>query len=61
MFILTAILLVIIGVLLLIKATKMPKQQGLHIIVMIAAIGFILWGIVLTVFLLSGKIELPLG
>lgn len=60
MFILIAILFIICGILLLLKARKMPKEQGLHIITGIGAIVFIILGVILVYFLLSGKIVLPL-
>ncbi len=60
MFILIAILFIICGILLLLKARNMLKEQGLHIITGIGAIVFIILGIILVFYLLSGKIVLPL-
>ena len=60
MFILIAILFIICGILLLQKARNMPKEQGLHIITGIGAIVFIILGVILVFYLLSGKIVLPL-
>ena len=60
MFFLAAILFIICGILLLLKAKKMPKEQGLHIIIGLCAIVMIILGVILTYSLLSGKIELPL-
>lgn len=60
MFISIAILLIICGILLLLKATKMPKEQGLHIITGVGAVVMIIFGVVLTYCLLSGIIVLPL-
>lgn len=60
MFISIAILLIICGILLLLKATKMPKEQGLHIITGMGAVVMIILGVVLTYCLLSGIIVLPL-
>ena len=59
MLILIAILFIICGILLLLKARKMPKEQGLHIITGVSAIVFIFLGIILIYGLLFGKIVLP--
>ena len=60
MFILVAILFIICGILLLLKAKKMPKEQGLHIIVGVGAIVLIILGMILTYCVLTGEIVLPL-
>ena len=60
MFISIAILFIILGILLLIKAKKMPKEQGLHVITGVGAVVMIILGVILTYLLLSGKIVLPL-
>lgn len=60
MFISVAILFMICGILLLLKARKMPKEQGLHIITGGGAIVLIISGAILTYYLLSGEIVLPL-
>lgn len=60
MSILIVILFIICGILLLLKARKMPKEQGLHIIIGMGAIVFIILGAILVCFLLSGIIVLPL-
>lgn len=60
MFILVALLFIICGILLLVKAKNMPKEQGLHIIIGLCAIVMIILGVILTYCLLSGEIELPL-
>lgn len=60
MFISIAILFMICGILLLLKAKKMPKEKGLHIIIGVCAIVFIILGMILIYCLLSGKIVLPL-
>ncbi len=60
MFILIAILFIICGILLLLKAKKMPTEQGLHIITDASAIVFIILGVILTYCVLSGKIPSPL-
>ena len=60
MFISIATLFIILGILLLIKAKKMPKEQGLHVITGVGAVVMIILGAILTYLLLSGKIVLPL-
>lgn len=60
MFILIAILFIICGILLLLKAKKMPKEKGLHIITGAGAIVLIILGVILIYCLLSEKIVLPL-
>lgn len=60
MFISIAILFIICGLLLLLKASKMQKEQGFHIITGVSAIVLIILGVILTYYLLSGKIVLPL-
>lgn len=60
MFITIAILFVICGILLLLKAGKMPKEQGLHIVTGVGGIVLIILGGTLAYCLLSGKIVLPL-
>ena len=61
MFISIAILFIICGILLLLKASKTPKEQGLHIVTGVSAIVLIIFGVILTYYLLSGKIVLPLN
>lgn len=60
MFISIAIFFIICGILLLLKARKMPKTQGLHIITGGGAIVLIILGVILAYYLLSGEIVLPL-
>lgn len=60
MFILIAIIMIICGILLLIKARKMPKDKYLNIVVATCAIVFIILGSILACGVISGKIELPL-
>lgn len=60
MFISITILFIICGILLLLKAKKMPKEQRLHTIVSVCAIAFIILGVVLAYCIFSGKIVLPL-
>ncbi|MBD5526215.1 MAG: hypothetical protein HDR04_17710 [Lachnospiraceae bacterium] len=60
MFISIATLFIILGILLLIKAKKMPKEQGLHVITGVGAVVMIILGAILTYLLLSGTIVLPL-
>lgn len=60
MFVLVGILFIICGILLLLKAKRMPKEQGLHIIIGLCAIIMIILGVILTYCVLSGRIELPL-
>lgn len=57
MFIFIAILFMVCGILLLLKAGRMTKEQGLHIIIDISAILLILLGIVLAYCLFSGKMD----
>lgn len=60
MFISIAILFIICGILLLHKAKKMTKEQGLHIITGAGAVVLIMLGVILTYCILSGEIVLPL-
>ena len=60
MFISIAILFIICGILLFLKAKKMTKKQGLQIITGAGAIILFILGMILTYCLLSGKIVLPL-
>ena len=60
MFISIAILFIICGILLLLKAMQMPKEQEFHIITGACAIVLIILGVITTYCLLSGKIVLPL-
>ena len=61
MFILMAIIMMLVGIFLLIKAIKMPKGKGLNIVVSICAVTFFILGAILFYGVLSGKIELPLN
>lgn len=54
--ILIAVLFIICGILLLRKAKRMPKEQGLHVITGVGAIVFIILGMILAYYLLSGEI-----
>lgn len=54
--ILIAVLFMICGILLLQKAKRMPKEQGLHVITGIGAVVFIVLGMILAYYLLSGEI-----
>lgn len=54
--ILIAVLYMICGILLLQKAKRMPKEQGLHVITGIGAAVFIVLGMILAYYLLSGEI-----
>ena len=60
MFISIAILFIICGILLLLKAKKIPKKTRVHTIASVCAIAIIILGMILASFLLSGKVELPL-
>lgn len=60
MFILMAIMMMSVGVLLLIKASKIPKGRGVNIVVGICAVLLVILGAILFYGVLSRKIELPL-
>ncbi|MDO5079244.1 MAG: hypothetical protein Q4D67_06395 [Streptococcus minor] len=60
MFILMAIMMMSVGVLLLIKASKIPKWGGVNIVVGICAVVLVILGAILFYGVLSRKIELPL-
>lgn len=60
MFITTAILFIICGILLLLKAKRISKEHGLWMIASTGAIILIMSGVILIYCLLSGKIVLPL-
>ncbi len=53
MFILVAIIMMFVGILLFLKARKMPKEQGLNIVVGICAIMLVILGAVLLNAILS--------
>ncbi len=59
MYIIIAILFIVCGILLLLKARKISKKQGLHIVTG-GAIVLIVLGVISAYGLLSGKIVLPL-
>ncbi len=59
MFILIALVFIICGILLFYKSRKMPKEHGVHIIVGICAAGLIILGVILTLYILFGKVALP--
>lgn len=60
MFILMAIMMMSVGVLLLIKASKIPKGRGVNIVWGICAVLLVILGAILFYGVLSQKIELPL-
>lgn len=60
MFITTAILFIICGILLLLRAKRMSKEHGLQMIASTGATILILSGAILIYCLLSEKIVLPL-
>ncbi|MGT2812831.1 hypothetical protein [Streptococcus minor] len=60
MFILMAIMMMSVGVLLLIKASKIPKWRGVNIVWGICAVLLVILGAILFYGVLSRKIKLPL-
>lgn len=60
MFILVAVIIIICGVLLLLKAKKMPDKKGICIVSVIFGIVLIVCGITLVYHLITGDIVLPL-
>lgn len=55
-----AIIIIICGALLLLKAKRMPDKKGLCIVSAIFGTALIVWGITLIYHLITGNIVLPL-